>query len=312
MRKTGITGQHLVAVSHLARGRTEQQIVQYMGGVNVKPLLKEASDIWRAKSPSALVIRFINSLTPEERAQWKEWASAHYARLKGSNKRQRRQLAMFTVRTTATQSSAELAKQLKVDEGTFSDDLGALLGLLSGIETRAGLVAVCYLVAQGASAPVVAIEDVPYPRLTAMQLEVLRLVGRGLTDVAISIELNRSTRTINTHVCTLLRAFGVKSRTRLAFIYLHRYQPAEERIEWQSEGTFRWPPKDAVRQGEILRFLLTWELCDASYKSLSELLFIADYTLRKYTEVLMNRLKRKGWPRTRQSLMVAAELHRPG
>ncbi|SRR5579871_161009 len=51
------------------------------------------------------------------------------------------------------------------------------------------------------------------PRLTARQLEVLRLLDRGLLTKQIATELGISHHTANNHVRAILAAFGASSRT---------------------------------------------------------------------------------------------------
>jgi DNA-binding NarL/FixJ family response regulator len=52
--------------------------------------------------------------------------------------------------------------------------------------------------------------------LTARELEVLRLVGRGEANKRIAAELQISERTARTHVSNILRKLGVSSRTQAA------------------------------------------------------------------------------------------------
>ncbi|MBV8257600.1 MAG: response regulator transcription factor [Actinobacteria bacterium] len=51
------------------------------------------------------------------------------------------------------------------------------------------------------------------PRLTGRQLEVLRLLDRGLLTKQIARELGISTHTANNHVRAILRRFDVATRT---------------------------------------------------------------------------------------------------
>ncbi len=51
------------------------------------------------------------------------------------------------------------------------------------------------------------------PRLTPRQLEVLRLLDRGLLTKEIAAELGISRHTANNHVRAILRVFGAASRT---------------------------------------------------------------------------------------------------
>ena len=49
--------------------------------------------------------------------------------------------------------------------------------------------------------------------LTAREIDVLRLVSRGLTDAEVAGELVVSPRTINTHLTSIYGKLGVTSRT---------------------------------------------------------------------------------------------------
>ena len=61
----------------------------------------------------------------------------------------------------------------------------------------------------------------PYPTgLTAREVEVLRLVAQGLTDMQVAEQLIISPRTVNSHLTSMYNKLGVDSRaaaTRFAF-----------------------------------------------------------------------------------------------
>jgi two-component system NarL family response regulator len=61
-------------------------------------------------------------------------------------------------------------------------------------------------------------EQVPTPRLTERELEVLRLVAQGLANKAIADRLAISERTARTHVSNLLAKLGLTSRTQAALL----------------------------------------------------------------------------------------------
>jgi DNA-binding NarL/FixJ family response regulator len=50
-------------------------------------------------------------------------------------------------------------------------------------------------------------------RLTARELDVLRLVARGLTNAEIGMRLYISRRTVEQHLCSLYNKLGVSTRT---------------------------------------------------------------------------------------------------
>jgi DNA-binding NarL/FixJ family response regulator len=52
--------------------------------------------------------------------------------------------------------------------------------------------------------------------LTARELEVLRLLARGLANKRVALELGISERTVKTHVSSILAKLGVTDRTQAA------------------------------------------------------------------------------------------------
>jgi DNA-binding NarL/FixJ family response regulator len=60
------------------------------------------------------------------------------------------------------------------------------------------------------------------PRLTDRETEILRLISDGRTDREVSVELNISIRTVETHVSNVLHKLGVPSRADAARIYRRR------------------------------------------------------------------------------------------
>jgi NarL family two-component system response regulator LiaR len=61
----------------------------------------------------------------------------------------------------------------------------------------------------------------PLDRLTPRELDVLRLIGRGLPNKRIAQELSVSEKTVKTHVGHLLAKLGVTDRTQAAVLALH-------------------------------------------------------------------------------------------
>ena len=61
----------------------------------------------------------------------------------------------------------------------------------------------------------------PLDRLTPRELDVLRLIGRGLANKRIAGELGVSEKTVKTHVGHLLAKLGVTDRTQAAVLALH-------------------------------------------------------------------------------------------
>jgi NarL family two-component system response regulator LiaR len=56
----------------------------------------------------------------------------------------------------------------------------------------------------------------PASLLTERELDVLRCIGRGISNKQIATELSVSTTTVRTHVSNLLRKLGFENRTQLA------------------------------------------------------------------------------------------------
>jgi DNA-binding NarL/FixJ family response regulator len=50
-------------------------------------------------------------------------------------------------------------------------------------------------------------------RLTARELEVLKLVGSGLANREIADQLNRSTRTVDAHLRSIYAKLGIRTRS---------------------------------------------------------------------------------------------------
>jgi DNA-binding NarL/FixJ family response regulator len=60
-------------------------------------------------------------------------------------------------------------------------------------------------------------------RLTTREVEVLRLVTQGLTDMQVAGQLIISPRTVNSHLTSIYNKLGVDSRTAATrFAYEHR------------------------------------------------------------------------------------------
>jgi len=66
----------------------------------------------------------------------------------------------------------------------------------------------------------------PHPKLTARQIEVLRLLERGQTTNQIADELHISEATVRNHIRRLMRALGAHSR--LEALFLARQEHADE------------------------------------------------------------------------------------
>jgi two-component system NarL family response regulator len=67
--------------------------------------------------------------------------------------------------------------------------------------------------------PELAREDMPVERLTARELDVLRLLAEGLADRDIAAALTISRRTVETHVSSILHKLDVRNRAEAARRY---------------------------------------------------------------------------------------------
>lgn len=67
--------------------------------------------------------------------------------------------------------------------------------------------------------PELTLEDVPVDRLTARELDVLRLLADGLGDRDIAAALTISRRTVETHVSSILHKLDVRNRAEAARRY---------------------------------------------------------------------------------------------
>jgi DNA-binding NarL/FixJ family response regulator len=56
------------------------------------------------------------------------------------------------------------------------------------------------------------------PQLTERQVEVLRLVSAGRTNIAIAFELGLSEKTVKAHVTAIFKAMNVFNRTQAAAV----------------------------------------------------------------------------------------------
>ncbi|MGA0571505.1 response regulator [Variovorax sp. VNK109] len=70
--------------------------------------------------------------------------------------------------------------------------------------------------ASGGSAAVAENEQAPLPALTDRELEVLRLIGRGMKTGEIAETLSRSVHTVEAHRANIKRKLGLKSGAELA------------------------------------------------------------------------------------------------
>ncbi|MBO5385971.1 helix-turn-helix transcriptional regulator [bacterium] len=61
-------------------------------------------------------------------------------------------------------------------------------------------------------------------KLSPTKLKVLTLVAKGFTDKEISQQLQMSTRTIQTHLNSIVLALNAKNRTHAVALYKH-YHP---------------------------------------------------------------------------------------
>ncbi len=62
----------------------------------------------------------------------------------------------------------------------------------------------------------------PHEELTQRELEVLRLIGEGMTNQEIAEKLFIGIKTVKTHVSNILSKLGVADRTQAA-VYAHRH-----------------------------------------------------------------------------------------
>jgi DNA-binding CsgD family transcriptional regulator len=98
------------------------------------------------------------------------------------------------------------------DEDTAALELDAAVGVFRGLGAAPDLTALESLAAE---AP-------PGHGLTLRELEVLRLVGAGMTNKAIAAELVLSVRTVDRHVSNIFTKLGVSSRAA-ATAYAHEH-----------------------------------------------------------------------------------------
>lgn len=298
-------------VALCAKGFTVGQIGQQLGGqIPVKEALAEACGTsgFTVDALPALAIAFVDSLPPEERAHWNKWALSSFNCLPMSTPSQRHLLRTLSKKTMARRSLAEIAECLTMSEDALTAQIEQILGHLPGVQTRAGLVTLCYLV-RHIAAPLAGLpEHLPRPTLTVRQMETLRLVARGHTYEDIAATFGVTMYAIRTRMQYLMGVLGV-NRPQAALVYLQRYQPAEERAAWQNQVQFQWPSEGQYAQRALLRLLLTWEFCGQSNGQLGKLLFLTRTTINTHMIELLDRLW--DWPRTRIGVMTAAALHMP-
>ncbi|MDE0778884.1 MAG: LuxR C-terminal-related transcriptional regulator [Nocardioides sp.] len=72
--------------------------------------------------------------------------------------------------------------------------------------------------------------------LSPRELEVLQMIGHGLSNVEICLRLHLSMNTIKTHIRTAYRRIGVNTRAK-AVIWAYRNGLVEENAEWVEEAS---------------------------------------------------------------------------
>lgn len=72
--------------------------------------------------------------------------------------------------------------------------------------------------------------DVQSGQLSPRELEVLRLVGEGLSDIAVGDALFISRRTVGSHMRNIREKLGVRNRTQ-AVVVAHRTGLISHRVE---------------------------------------------------------------------------------
>lgn len=314
MGTTSLTTQHAQAVPLLARGLTEPEITTQLK-VDANQLLREVSQAWRVTNPSAIAAVFAGRLSYAERLAWKRWAAGFYARLRPVSLSQRRLWAALHASETASLSLPALARELGTTETALNGDIGRLLVPVPSIKTRAGLVMACLLSDFAGSQPHAVIDGLPTPTLTDPEVNIMRLIARGYSDEdmheALGFTSLATTKRLSRDLLEKFRLPQAPSanRGRLALIYVLRYQPLRERIQWQNEVTFQWPTPDEREARKLLHLKLTWQHCDASSAQLSTLIGVSKRKVDELQWQLLDRLS--GWVPNRFNVITAAELHRP-
>ncbi len=58
-------------------------------------------------------------------------------------------------------------------------------------------------------------------KLSPKKLEILTLVARGFTDKEIAVKLKMSTRTVQTHIYSIIASLNARNRVNAVVLYMH-------------------------------------------------------------------------------------------
>lgn len=143
------------------------------------------------------------------------------------------------------------------------------------------------------------------PGLTQRQLQVMKLVARGLTNAAIGKRLKISIETVRTHIRHALQKLAINSREYLTWYYVRVVMTPAERARWRRN----FPLNQILLYSYEAAVLV--ELCanpDATNGQIGDELLLSGNTIKMYLWELRRRVATV--PRQRSGLITLLELNR--